>query len=283
MMNETVFLAGCPVVRPEGIYYEGRRVIRLAPNSGLGDVGDLFAYRQEWEPFIKAHIDLWRNLNDRFEEAERTSFVGNTEKKPCPAGIFTPDQIPAMSWGGGKSWCSALSLTRMMVSTTDPRGILPRWNAWNSKSSAQILAGAADMLSWLQSVVLQVGGPDKDKLLSIAKEWGLESNIKLPELPSFSTQQEIIARTEGAYTTTKGLLQLIGYGAGEQILTAANVEQAVSKGLTDTAKELPQTTRWIGIAAVVTAVVVGGILIVYYKPRREPERPERSYALPAGA
>jgi len=32
MVNETVFLGGCPIIKPEGIYYDGRRVIRL----GLG-------------------------------------------------------------------------------------------------------------------------------------------------------------------------------------------------------------------------------------------------------
>ena len=267
MMHENISLGGCPVIRrPEGIYYDGQRVIRL----GLGDVGDLYAYRQEWEPFIKAHLDLWREMNDRFENSP--------DVKRCPLGIFDNSKIQNLEpvW---KSWCGSLALTRMMVSTTDPRGILPRWNAWKNKSSAQITAGAADMLAWLQDVVVQVGGADKDKLVAIAKQWGIE--IKLPDLPTFSTQQEIIARTEGAYTATKGVLQLLGYGAGEQILQAADVEQAVAKGLTDTAKEIPQTTRWIGIAAAVTAVVVGGILLVYYVPRREPPSPPRREPLPA--
>jgi hypothetical protein len=43
-MNETIFLNGapavgfgeCPIIRPEGIYYGGRRVIRLDPSLGVG-------------------------------------------------------------------------------------------------------------------------------------------------------------------------------------------------------------------------------------------------------
>ena len=255
MMNETVFLGGCPVIRPEGIYLNGQRVIRL----GLGDVGDLFAYRKEWEPFIAAHLALWRDMNNRFENSPDVT--------RCPPGIFTNAQITTTDpvW---RSWCASLALTRMMTSTTDPNGILPRWNAWANKTSAQIFSGAPDMLKWLQDVVVQVGGPDKDKLLEIGKAWEIE--IKLPDLPTFSTQQEIIAETEGAFTATKGILQLLGYGVSDTLQGAASVAQAAAQGLKDTAKALPDTARWIGIAAVVAAVVVGGALVVYYIPRRSP-------------
>jgi len=254
MNGETLFLGDCPIIRPEGIYYDGRRVISL----GIGDVGDLFSYRQEWEPFIAAHLALWRDMNARFENSPDVS--------KCPPGIFTEAQIknPDPVW---QSWCAALALTRLQTSTTDPSGILPRWNAWANKSSAQILAGAPDMLKWLQDVVVQVGGADKDKLVQIAKTWGLE--IKLPDLPTFSTQQEVIARTEGAYVTTKGILQILGYGTGETIKLAGDVTQAVAEGLSDTAKALPKAIPWMGMVFVAVAVVVGGALLVYYVPRRE--------------
>jgi hypothetical protein len=265
MMNETVFLGGCPVIRPEGIYLNGRRVIRL----GLGDVGDLFAYRQEWEPFIAAHLALWREMNNRFENS--------SDVTKCPPGIFTNAQIPKTLDPVWQSWCASLALTRKMVSTTDPDGILPRWNAWANKSSAEVLAGAADMLTWHQEVVMSVGGPDKNRLLENAKMWGID--VKLPDLPTFSTQQDIIARIQGAYVTTKGILQILGYGAGEAMVAVGDVAQATAQGLSDTAKALPSTTKWIGIAAAVAVVLVGGALVVYYHPRR-PEPPPR--ALPYG-
>lgn len=227
----------------------------------LGDVGDLLAYRQMWEPYIAAQLALWRDMNARFE---RTEFA-----KLCPPGIFENAQISKNLDATSQSYCASLALTRMMTSDTDPRGILPRWNAWANKSSAEILTSAVEMLKWHQSVVMQVGGPDKDRLVEIAKVW--EISIVLPDLPSFSTQQEVISRIQGAYVATKGILGVIGYGAAENLKTAADVSQAVSEGLKDTAKSLPSTTKWIGIAAAVAAVFVGGALIVYYFPKKTPE------------
>ncbi len=263
MLNEKLSFGGCPVgvgecpiVRPEGIYYGGRKVISL----GLGDVGDLFAYRQEWEPFIKAHLELWRDMNNRFENSPDVT--------KCPSGIFTNDQIPKNLDPVWRSWCASLALTRMMTSTTDPDGILPRWNAWSNKSSAQILAGAPAMLKWLQDVVVTVGGADKDKLIDIGKAWGIE--IQLPDLPTFSEQQDVIARTEGAYTTTKGILQILGYGVGETIKGAGDVAQAVSEGLKDGAKTLPKALNWALVAGAVAVAVVAGGLIIYYVPRKNP-------------
>jgi hypothetical protein len=256
MMDEQVFLGECPIVRPEGIYYGGRKVISL----GLGDVGDLLAYRQEWEPFISAHLALWRDMNNRFENSPDVT--------KCPSGIFTNAQIPQNLDPVWKSWCASLALTRMMTSVTSPDGILPRWNAWKDKSSAQILAGAADMLKWHQDVVLSVGGPDKDKLLEIGKAWGID--IKLPDLPTFSEQQDVISRIQGAYVSTKGILQILGYGVGETITAAGDVAQAAAQGLKDTAKALPKAFNWALIAGAVAVAVVGGALIVYYVPRRPP-------------
>lgn len=259
MFNETVFLGECPVIRPEGIYYGGQRVIRLGMGGiGVGDVGDLLAYRQEWEPFITAHLELWRNLNALLENA--------SDAKQCPAGIFTDAQIDKNLNSTAHAFCASLALSRMYTSNTHPLGILTQWNAWKDKSSGDIVAGAAAMLSWHQAVVMRVGGADKDDLIKISKLWGVD--IQLPDLPSFSTQQEIIARIQGAYITTKGVLQIIGYGIGEALSATADVSQAVAQGLTDTAKALPSTAKWVGIAAAVAVAVVGGALIVYYVPHR---------------
>jgi hypothetical protein len=263
-MSEMIFLGGCPVIRPEGIYVNGRRVIRLGLEGaiGLGDVGDLLSYRQMWEPFIKAHLELWRDMNARFENSP--------DVRRCPAGIFKNSDIkdPDPVW---RSWCASLALTRMMTSTTDQDGILPRWNAWANKTSAQMVTGAPDMLKWLQSVVLQVGNSDKDKLLSVAKAWGID--VTLPGLPSFDLQRDLIARTEGAYITTKGVLQILGYGAGETLRSATDIAQATAQGLKETAQDIPRTTRWVAIAGVIVAVIVGGVLITYYVPRH-PKRKE---------
>ncbi len=266
MLNETLSfgVSECPIIRPEGIYFGGRKVIALTPGLsgvGLGDVGDLLAYRQEWEPFIAAHIDLWRELNALLES--------NPDAQKCPPGIFTNAQIKDSDPTG---FCAALQHSRMRVSNTDPGGILTQWNAWKDKSSADILAGAASMLQFHQDTVMRVGGPYTKELLEIVKIWNL-TPVQLPDIPSFSLQQEIRARIEGAYISTKGVIQLIGYSAGELLGEARDLVDATAKGLTDTAKAIPKTIHWMGIALAATAVLVGGVLIVYYVPRRAPTPP----------
>lgn len=241
-MNEMVFLGGAP-----------------ARGFGLGDVGDLLAYRQEWEPFIAAHLGLWRYLNGLLES------VPDAQK--CPAGIFDASQIKTLDTTS-QAFCASLDLTRIRIDDTNPGGILQQWNAWKDKSSADIVAGAADMLKWTQDTVLRVGGSYKDELLQIAKLWNIA--VQLPDVPSFSTQQEIAARIQGAYITTKGIIEILGYGAGEALDGATDAAQATAKGLTETAKGIQRTILnpwlWIGVTTVVA--LVGAGLVVYYVPRK---------------
>lgn len=254
-MNETIFLGGCPVIRPEGIYLDGHRVISLGLRGvGLGDVGDLLAYRQQWEPFISAHIGLWRYLNGLFES------VSNTK---CPSGIFNSAAIPS---DASKEFCISLALSRIRVSDTDPGGILRQWNLWKDKSSSELVDGAPAFLRWHQEVVMRVGGSYKDELLDLARRWRIR--VELPDLPTFSAQQELIARIQGAYITTKGVLQIIGYGVGETLGMVSDVAEATAQGLKETARDLPKTISWMGMILAATVVVVGGALVVYYVPRR---------------
>ena len=238
------------------------RVVRARP-YGLADASvwpsDLLAYRQQWEPFIAAHLALWRNLNALLEDVP--------DAQRCPPGIFTVDQLASLT-PTMRAFCASLGLTRIRISDTNPGGILTQWNAWAGRSSADILAGAAAMLQWHQSVVLSVGGAYKDELVQIAKLWGL--HVDLPPVPSFSEQQTLIARIEGAYVAAKGILQITGYAAGQTLRMASDVAEAVADGLTETARKLPKVLTsswtWIGVAAV--AVVAGGALVAYYVPRR---------------
>lgn len=260
MMNETLFfgVGECPIVRPEGIYYGGRKVISLGLRGvGLGDVGDLLAYRQEWEPFIAAHLNLWRDLNARLEAV--------SDAKNCPPGIFTAAQVQTLS-DTLRAFCSALALTRIRTSDTDPGGILTQWNAWKDKSAADMVAGAATFLQWHQNVVMRVGKDYAKDLLQIAQAWNIP--VQLPDVPSFSAQQELKARIEGAYVTAKGVVQLIGYSAGELLGEARDLTDAVAKGLTDGAKAIPKALNWALIVGAVAVAVVAGGLIIYYVPRQ---------------
>ena len=262
-MNEMVFLGECPIIRPEGIYFGGRRVIRLGlQDVGVGDVGDLLAYRQEWEPYVAAHLALWRNLNELFE--------GIPDAKKCPPGIFTAAQIANLD-PTSKAFCSSLAITRMRISDTDPGGIQTQWNAWKDRSSADIVAGASSMLEWHQEVVMRVGNDYARDLLQLSKLWNVP--VTLPDIPSFSLQQQIRARIEGAYITTKGVIQLIGYSASELLGEASDLTQAVAQGLTDAAKKIPQAVSWLPWVLGGALVIVAGGALVYYVPRRAAPAP----------
>jgi hypothetical protein len=265
-MTETISFGGRPVAHREVVRLRGRAI---PTRFGLGDVGvgawpgDLLAYRQEWEPFIAAHLAIWRNLNEQLEN--------NPIAQECPTGIFDDSQIQSTN-PAVRAFCASLAITREYTSSTHPLGILTQWNAWANKSSDEVLAGAGVMLQWHQGVVLRVGGPYKDQMLTIAKLFDIP--VTLPDLPTLSTQQDIVSTIEGAYVSTKGILQIIGYGAAGALQVAGNTAQALTEGLSDTAKAIPKLVQnpflWIGIAAAVA--IVGGALVVYYKPRRPPAR-----------
>jgi hypothetical protein len=249
--GESVRIGGRPVAHREIVRFG------LGADAPSAWPGDLLAYRQEWEPFIAGHLAQWRYVNQMLE--------GIAAAQQCPAGIFTATQIQNLD-PTTRSYCAALSLSRQYTSATDPSGILPQWNAWAGKSAAEVLAAAGTMLKWHQDVVMRVGGSYKDQLVQIAQDFKLD--VELPEVPTLSEQQDIIARINGAYVSAKGVLQLIGYGAGGVLTMASDTAQAVAKGLQDTAKKLPTVLPtaliWVGVAA----VVVGGALVIYYHPRK---------------
>lgn len=259
MNNETVFLGECPIITSEGIYYGGRKVISLGIHGvGLGDVGDLLAYRQEWEPFIAAHLALWRDVNTLLESIP--------EAQKCPAGIFDFSQLKNLD-PVTSAYCTSLNISRIRISDTSPGGILQQWNQWKDKSSADIIAGATDMLQWYQNTVKLVAGKYKDDLMQISDYWKIK--VDLPSLPDFGSQQDVIARIEGAYISTKGILQILGYGAGEALDAASSAAQAIAQGLSDTArgaaKAIASPWTWIGVTAVLA--IAGGGLLIYYAPR----------------
>jgi len=265
-MNELVFRGGRMAAVSEPVFL-GRRPIslgRVVP-VGVGDdsvwPSDLLAYRKQWDPFIAAHAALWRYLNALFESTE--------EGKQCPVGA-DPASLSVIKNSTMRAFCASLMVTRRRIDDSDAgNGIPAMWNAFAGKSSSDILSGAAPILKWYQTVVKSVSGEFKDELLKIAKFWGIE--IQLPEVPSLSTQQAIIAKIEGAYIATKGVLQLAGYAAGTTLAWVATQAQGIVEGLTETVKAIPKVVEGIGhpatligIAAVVA--VVGAGLIIYYVP-----------------
>jgi hypothetical protein len=264
-MNEVVFIGGRAAALGEPVRFRGRPVfLGYVQPIGVGDdsvwPSDLLAYRKQWDPFIAAHVALWRHLNDIFE--------ATAAGQSCPLGM-NPDDLapldPTM-----RAFCASLMITRMRIDDTNAgRGIPAAWNAFAGKSASEILSGAAPMLKWFQDTVHRVAGTYKDEMLKIAKMWNIE--IVLPDMPTLSTQQSIIATIEGAYTTAKGILQLVGYAIGTEAKWVGTQAQGIVEGLTDTVKALPKVVgglsspwTWVGVAAILA--VVGAGLVIYYVP-----------------
>lgn len=249
----------------ELVSYGGRAVmygrLGVGADSALNpDVwpSDLLAYRRQWEPFIASHVALWRYLNSLFESTPAG--------QACPMGT-DPDSLNKLD-PTTRAFCASLMLTRKRIDEVNPgSGIPAAWNAWAGKSPAEVTMGASSMLKWLQDVVKSVSGPYKDELLQIAKLWKID--VQLPDVPTLSTQQAIIAQIEGAYTAAKGVLQLAGYATGTSLVWAGTQVQALTEGLTDTVKALPKAISspwlWVGVTAVVVAIGAG--MVIYYVPK----------------
>lgn len=81
MVNETAFLGECPIIRPEGIYYGGRRVISLDPS--LSEVGVGAVQRQNPLPAGRYWVDVFAPDTDTFgawlSSNKSTVTVRNTE------------------------------------------------------------------------------------------------------------------------------------------------------------------------------------------------------------
>jgi hypothetical protein len=66
MINETLFLGECPIIRPEGIYYGGRKVIALDP--GLQGVGVGAMQRANPLPIGKYWVDVFTPQEGAFRD-----------------------------------------------------------------------------------------------------------------------------------------------------------------------------------------------------------------------
>jgi len=96
-MNETIFLGECPIIRPEGIYYGGRRVIRLGLEGfGLGDVE-----RANPLPIGKYWVDVFDKDAPSFQgwldSNKNAIHVDATQTFPAVTHWFEPDE-PGRTW-----------------------------------------------------------------------------------------------------------------------------------------------------------------------------------------
>ncbi len=252
--------------------YRGGQLVRgfgLSETSldefGLGQFStwppQLLAYRKRWEPFIAAHLAIWRALNAAFE--------GSQDSANCPP--------PALSEISKRplDFCHALNLTRMRLADDPAIGIVAQWNAFHDQPASYVVQNAATILKYYQDVVVRVGGPYKDELVEIGEQFGIA--VTLPPVPDFTLQELTIAQIQGAGYVVAGVLEIVGYKlvAGHKaiIKTAINANKAIAAGLQKAAQEIVagywSTQKVIGVTAVIAVAVVGAGLLVYYVPKRK--------------
>lgn len=90
--NETVFLGGCPVIRPEGIYFDGQRVISL----GLRGVGVGAIERRNPLPVGRYWVDVFTSKEAAFQNWLRAH---KAEVQVISAETFEPiDDYEGRVW-----------------------------------------------------------------------------------------------------------------------------------------------------------------------------------------
>lgn len=92
MINETVFLGGCPVIKPEGIYVDGRRVIRL----GMDGVGVGALERRNPLPPGKYWVDVFTPQEAAFQDWLR--------KNKGSVSVITTETFAPIDDYPGRAW-----------------------------------------------------------------------------------------------------------------------------------------------------------------------------------
>jgi len=164
MIGETAFLGGCPVIRPEGIYVEGRRVIALNP----GNLGAL--ERHNPVPPGKYWVDVFEQDSPTFYDwlaANRGSVrVESTESFPSNEGgparewyLFTVSA--PVQWNGpgfptiaGPAVTSSTDTTQRPDPEKDPLDKLDDWMNKKGGANYVVAAGAVAVVVAITGLVL---------------------------------------------------------------------------------------------------------------------------------
>lgn len=86
-MNETIFLGECPIIRPEGIYFGGRRVIRL----GMGDLE-----RHNPLPAGRYWVDVFA--------PDASAFIAWLRANKNAVHVTTTESFPENGGGPARDW-----------------------------------------------------------------------------------------------------------------------------------------------------------------------------------
>jgi hypothetical protein len=310
-MNETIFLGGCPVVRPEGIYLDGQRVIRLDPRLssgvGVGDIGCSGIDLDAWK--LKNRVKLYPGQRMRWILAR------STDDKASLADIRAQVEVAALSTASAsvfRKWFNWVAFAPGDVTETEAGNIDNLRVLGIGTREEMITAGRAAGLVVAQKAEdmpgpISVRSPKiwvlvefvyrgtqssmpwpmfddaifARKWCPTAAQWGLSVTFvqgkdaaEVPPETSLTNPSTIIPLIPSSAAITQAADNLMSSAAATVDELAAAAKAA--------AGEAAKTAKTVAIVATVAAVLVGGGLIVYYLPRRRASAPSPPrQALPA--
>jgi hypothetical protein len=214
---------------------------------------DVLAYRVLWDPYVGATVNALRACADLWEAAASGLPAGgiNLAKYQNPAA----DTMTAIA-----------NAHRLYAD-----GLVQEWNKHAGMSDVDLVWEAANVLQDFQATVLKCGQ------LYLPEVAGDCPGVPQPAPPDLSLQRTVIARIEGLGILARGLLKLLGIGAGGALEAVAEIPKAAAGA----ASFLTSPAFLIG-AGVVLVLAAGVAAAVYARPfalvRRAPARaPKGAY------
>jgi hypothetical protein len=277
MTNETVFLGGCPVIQPEGIYLNGRRVIRLGLHgTGVG------APTVTWVAWYNSHA----SEQDSFDEAAKALDDPSTtpEQKQNYITFFggSDDEKEAL-----RNYVATGGRAALFAKPAQNYGPKPIAVAKPSGPIEPAPSGSGDVTlhpgTYTYSNVTSTGeGFDAwvQNNAKTVKNTVVQTSVSvLPGGASYYTDNLFVVYQDTLWPSTlKGLPTWLPPGT-DPVKYWGKVTPPAPPDW-GAIKPPQETLKWIGIAAAVAVVLVGGALVVYYVPRRQPPPP--APALPYG-
>ena len=287
MMNEKISRGGrqavgfgeCPVVRPEGIYYQGRRVIRL----GVGDIGCSGVNLDEWKSQNRVKLYpgqriRWIFARSTDDKASLDDIRAQAEGSLGTASVFQKWFDPVALLPGDLTETEAGKIDNLRVLGTGTR-------------EAMIAAGQAAGLTISQRAE-DIPGPIFVRLpkIYVLVEFVYRGTQNSMPWPVYD--DAVIARKWCPTEAQWGLSIAFGQGSDAAKVpketslsnpstytplpsseTIAKTADELAKKAADLAGEIPKALNWALIAGVTVAVVAVGGAIIYYAPRRSTPTP----------
>lgn len=202
--------------------------------SGLVTPGDVLAYRQLWDPYVKAVAAACVNCAAAWNAAA----AGQSPNTPINTSQFATPPTPQTE----TLWAQSQQGNYDSIDA--------QWNAYAGSSDYEIVLGASEMLLFYQKTILQIGQYYVPQLQRDCP------GIVLPEPPTSSAQAYVIGQIEGLGILAHGALQLLGIGAGGALETLGAAASTAKHVVDKAADAIGSPFFWLAVT------VVGGAILI---------------------